>query len=107
MLENVNEDETNYGGFYYVFNNTFSGPGVAIYQGGDNDQGIPNPGNTWSIYAKTFDSGEQINFADKKSTAKYYDVYMCNNTLNGAKVRMGSTGAGVTHDQNASDCPTP
>jgi hypothetical protein len=109
MLENCNEDETVYKGYYYIFNNTFLGPGTAIYQGGNNDQGIANPQNTWSIYDNTFGSGQVINFADD-STGYYaynYDVYMCNNALNGAAVRMGTTAKGVVHDANASHCPTP
>ncbi|HEX8952550.1 MAG TPA: hypothetical protein VF945_11930, partial [Polyangia bacterium] len=109
MIENVNEDELVYRGFYYIFHNTFTGPGTALYQGGNNDQGIANPGNTWSIYDNTFSSGELINFADDGSGyyAYDYDVYMCNNTLGGAVVKMGTTAAGVVHDANAHDCPTP
>ncbi len=109
MIENCNEDETVYRGFYYIFHNTFSGPGTALYQGGNNDHGIPNPGNTWSIYDNTFSSGELVNFADDGSGyyAYDYDVYMCNNTLNGAVVKMGTTASGVVHDANAHNCPTP
>ena len=109
MIEDVNEDETVYHGFYYIFHNTFSGPGTALYQGGNNDHGIPDPGNTWSIYDNTFSSGEIVNFADD-GTGYYaydYDVYMCNNTLDGAVVKMGTSASGVVHDANAHDCPTP
>lgn len=109
MLENCNEDETAYNGFYYVFDNVFSGPGTAIYQGGNNDNGIPDPKNTWSIYANTFDSGEVINFADDSAGYYAYDynVYMCDNALNGASVRMGTTASGVTHDPSSTSCPAP
>ena len=50
-----------------------------------------------------------INFADDASGYYAYDynVYMCNNTLNGASVRMGTTASGVTHDSNSSNCPAP
>jgi hypothetical protein len=109
MIENVNEDEVVYRGFYYIFHNTFSGSGTALYQGGNNDHGIPNPENTWSIYDNTFGSGQVVNFADDGSGyyAYDYDVYMCGNALNGAVVKMGTTASGVVHDANAHNCPTP
>jgi hypothetical protein len=109
MIENVNEDEVVYRGFYYIFHNTFTGPGTALYQGGNNDHGIANPQNSWSIYGNTFGSGEVVNFADDGSGYYAYDynVYMCDNALNGAVVKLGTTASGVVHDANAPSCPTP
>lgn len=109
MIENVNEDEVVFHGFYYIFHDTFSGPGTALYQGGNNDHGIANPQSSWSIYDNTFAAGEVINFAEDGSGYYAYDynVYMCDNALDGAVVKMGTTASGVVHDANAHDCPTP
>ncbi len=110
MLENVNEDPANSHRTYWVHDNVFNagGASAALYQGGYNDPAngaSHQPGNTWMIYDNVFNGSESINFADTTGDAAFYDVYMCNNDLDGNVPRMGSTAPGYTHDPSSAKCP--
>lgn len=107
MLENVNEDPANSNLSYWVHDNVFNGPGAGLYQGGHNDPqngGVADPGNTWYIWRNTF-KNVTINFADSTSDAKYYDVFMCDNTYVGSTPNMGTVAAGHVHDADSDKCP--
>ncbi|MDX2004204.1 MAG: hypothetical protein SFU83_02915 [Meiothermus sp.] len=97
MINNNNEDEgsTNpYTGSpsknlsYLIYRNVFTGPGTALFQSNNNDQGIDDPGNRWVVFNNMF-MNTSIEFTHDLS--KFYSIYVRNNLFSNSSVLINKT----------------
>jgi hypothetical protein len=77
-----------------IYRNVFAGGG--LYQGGNNDAGVDDPGNTFLIFGNTF-LNTDFNMGSPSGSMQYYDLYVRNNVFVGAAITEKSPAGGHVH----------
>ncbi len=82
-----------------IYRNVFAnaGGGDSFYQGGNNDTGIDDPGNTFFIFNNTFIGGRAIAQGGSTSLVQFYDAYVRNNVFIDSRVAQHTPEAGHVH----------